>query len=300
MPANPSNFNVDNVRVAKILGSSVGATTVVRGMCLPRSVVGTINNVRKAVIAVYGIPLDSVMTETKGTVLLKTAEEIKEYNNSEEASLEKVIKSIADTGVNMIVCGQQIGELALHFLEKYKIMCLKVPSKFELRRVCRTVGANTLVRLEAPTSSDLGSCEHVYVHEIGSTMCTIFDQESSNSRVATIVIRGSTPNIMDDVERAVDDGVNVVKTMTRDARFVDGAGACELRLADAITTYGEAQPGLDQYAINKFGVALEVVPRTLAQNAGMDATEVIAEMYAAHKAGKIGVGIDVDECKTAE
>ena len=200
----------------------------------------------------------------------------------------------------MIVCGQQVGELALHFLDKYKIMCLKVPSKFELRRVCRTTGANTLVRLEPPTPADLGSCQHVHVTEIGSTKCTIFDHESDGSRVATIVIRGSTPNIMDDVERAIDDGVNVVKTMTRDARFVAGAGASELRLADAITTFGEAQPGLDQYAIHKFGISLEVVARTLAQNAGMNATEVISEMYAAHKAGNVGVGIDVEECVTAD
>merc|ERR1712054_676500 len=104
-------------------------------------------------------------------------------------SLERVIKSIADSGCNFVVCGQQVGELALHFLEKYKIAVMKCPSKFELRRVCRTTGANTLVRLEPPQPSDLGSCQHVYMKEIGSTMCTIFDHESGGSRVATIVIR---------------------------------------------------------------------------------------------------------------
>jgi T-complex protein 1 subunit theta len=121
-----------------------------------------------------------------------------------------------------------------------------------------------------------------------------------SGKVATIIVRGSTPNIMDDVERAIDDGVSVVKSMTRDRRFVPGAGATELLLADAITTFGEAQPGLDQYAINKFGLALEVVPRTLAENAGLDATNMIASMYASHKAGKQGVGIDVVESGTAD
>merc|ERR550514_607804 len=166
---------------------------------------------------------------------------------------------------------------------------MRCPSKFELRRICRTTGAQTLVRLEPPAAE-----------EIGSTRCTIFDHESDGSRVATIVVRGSTPNIMDDVERAIDDGVNVVKSMTADSRFVPGAGATELLLADAITTYGEAQPGLDQYAINKYGLALEVVPRTLAENAGLDATNMIAEMYAAHKAGKQGVGIDVVNAGTGD
>ena len=157
------------------------------------------------------------------------------------------------------------------------------------------------MRLEPPTDADLGYCDRVYVKEIGSTKCTIFDQaKTGTGRVATIVVRGSTVNIMDDVERAIDDGINVVKSMVKDARFVPGAGATELRLADALQQYGEAQPGLDQYAINKFGLALEVVPRTLAENAGLDATNIIAAMYAEHKAGRGGVGIDVGGSGTAD
>jgi len=300
MPDNPANFNVDNIRVAKIMGNSILGTTVIKGMCLTRNVVGQITDLKNAKIAVYGIPLDSVTTETKGTVLLKSADELKAYNNSEEDALEKVIKAISETGCNMIIVGGQIGELALHFCEKYGIMLMKCPSKFEIRRLMRTTGASGLVRLEPPKPEDLGSCAHIYVKEIGSTRCTIFDMESNNSKLATIVIRGSTPNLMDDVERAVDDGVSVVKSMTKDARFVPGAGATELLLADSLTQFGEAQPGLDQYAIQKFGLALEVVPRTLAENAGLDATNMIAEMYAAHKAGNTGVGIDITESGTAD
>merc|ERR1719252_384973 len=131
MPENEANFNTDNVRVAKIVGNSVHATTVVQGMCLTRGVLGNITDVKEAKIAIYGIPLDSVTTETKGTVLLKSADELKAYNNAEEEALERVIKAIADTGVNLIICGQAVGELALHFLEKYKIMVMRCPSKFE-------------------------------------------------------------------------------------------------------------------------------------------------------------------------
>merc|ERR1719443_1058789 len=104
MPENPINFNTDNVRVTKIPGNSIQATTVVRGMCMPRGVIGSVTEVKEAKVAVYSIPLDSVTTETKGTVLLKSAEELKAYNDSEEASLEKVIKAIADSGCNMLVC----------------------------------------------------------------------------------------------------------------------------------------------------------------------------------------------------
>ena len=183
MPENEANFNTDNVRVAKIVGNSVHATTVVQGMCLTRGVLGTITDAREAKIAVYGIPLDSAMTETKGTVLLKSAAELKAYSNSEEESLEAIIKAIADAGTKMIICGQAVGELALHFIEKYGMMVIKCPSKFELRRICRTTGAAPLVRMEPPTAADLGYCKHVFVKEIGSTQCTIFDHEQERSEL---------------------------------------------------------------------------------------------------------------------
>ena len=297
MPSNPANFNTDNVRVAKIIGNAVNATNVIRGMCVTRGAFGSVTDVRNAKVAVYGIPLDSATTETKGTVLLKSAEELKRYNDSEEEALEKVIRDVAEKGVNVIVCGQQVGELALHFCNKFGIFVLKCPSKWELRRICRTTGAANLVRLEPPEDADIGTCGHVYVREIGSTLCTILDQESDASKVATIVVRGSSMNIMDDVERAIDDGVNAIKSMTRDARFVPGAGGAELLLADALQQFAEAQPGLDQYAINKFGLALEVVPRTLAENAGLDAANIVASLYAAHKAGHSAAGIDIVQGK---
>ena len=169
--------------MAKIVGNSVHATTVVQGMCLTRGVLGTITDAREAKIAVYGIPLDSAMTETKGTVLLKSAAELKAYSNSEEESLEAIIKAIADAGTKVIICGQAVGELALHFIEKYGMMIMKCPSKFELRRICRTTGAAPLVRMEPPSAADLGYCKHVFVKEIGSTQCTIFDHEQERSEL---------------------------------------------------------------------------------------------------------------------
>ena len=132
MPENVANFNTDNVRVAKIVGNSVHATTVVQGMCLTRGVVGTVNNVVDAKIAWYGIPLDSTTTETKGTVLLKSASELKAYSNSEEESLEKIIKAIADAGTKVLICGQAVGELALHFIEK----CARPWRRPRLRPAC--------------------------------------------------------------------------------------------------------------------------------------------------------------------
>merc|ERR1719247_231596 len=146
-------------------------------------ITANITEVRNAVVAIYQIPLDSVTTETKGTVLLKSADELKAYNTSEEDALEAKIRAIKETGVNVLVCGSSVGELALHFVEKYKMMLLKVPSKFELRRVCRTTGAENLVRMDPPQDKDLGFCKRVHVEEIGSTRCTLFDHEDDTGAV---------------------------------------------------------------------------------------------------------------------
>lgn len=176
MPDDTSKFNIDNVRVAKILGGVSGATDIVRGMVLLREPLGTVRRVSGARIAVYGCPIDSTATETKGTVLIKSADELMNYTKSEEAQMEATIKAIADAGVNVVVCGQTIGEIAMHFLNRYNILALKTPSKFELRRICRTVGATSLVRLEPPQLSELGSCQEVVIREIGSTKCTVLDR----------------------------------------------------------------------------------------------------------------------------
>jgi T-complex protein 1 subunit theta len=112
--------------------------------------------------------------------------------------------------------------------------------------------------------------------------------------IATIVVRGSTQNILNDIERAIDDGVNVVRAMGRDARFLAGAGGCEIELARRIQIIAEQCPGLEQYAMRKFAEALEVIPRTLAENAGLNATDILASLYAAHEAGDSKAGVDIE------
>lgn len=151
----------------------------------------------------------------------------------------------------------------------------------------------------------------VSVGEVGGKSVTYFrTDEQGKSSVATLLVRGATSNILDDVERAIDDAVNVFKAMGRDPRFVVGGGACEIELARRLAKLAENAPGLEQYAMQRFAESLEVVPATLAETCGLDPTSVIADLYAAHEAkaeaaakdGEPGVGqplaqgIDVDEC----
>src|SRR5271170_6693546 len=267
---------------------------------------GIIKKAKNAKVGVFSCPIDISQTETKGTVLLHNAKEMLDFSKGEEVALEKVtflvtladvqiIKEIADTGIRVVIAGQSIGELALHYLNRYSILVIKVLSKFELRRLCRVVGATPLARLGAPMPDEMGKVDIVETLEIGGDRVTVFRQENETTRTATLVLRGATMNHLDDIERAVDDGVNVVKAITRDARLVPGAGATEMQLVERIQAFGEKTPGLPQYAIKKFGEAFEVIPRTLAESAGLDATEVLSRLYAAHhKKDDWTTGVDIE------
>ncbi|KAH3739734.1 hypothetical protein DPMN_046421 [Dreissena polymorpha] len=289
-----SSFNVDNIRVSKILGAGVLQSSLVQGMVFRRAVEGEVTKMSKCKIAVYSCPLDIMQTETKGTVLIKNAEELMNFSQGEENLVEEQIKSISDTGCTVIVSGGKVGEMAVHFCNKYGILILRLMSKWDLRRLCKAVGATPLPRVTPPTPEEAGYCDNVYIDEVGDTPVIVFKQDKEESSITTIMIRGSTDNIMDDMERAINDGVNTFKALTRDVRMVPGAGATEIELAKQITTIGESTPGLEQYAIKKFAEALEVVPRTIAENAGVKATEVLSLLYAAHQEGKKTVGVDIE------
>ncbi|CAG4930876.1 unnamed protein product [Colias eurytheme] len=289
-----TTFNVDNVRICKILGAGLLQSEVLSGMVFKREVEGEISNATKAKVAVYSCPVDITQTETKGTVLIKSADELLNFSKGEESLLEKQIKDIADTGVKVIVAGAKFGDMALHFLNKYGVMAVRLNSKFDLRRLARTVNATVLPRLTTPTAEELGYCDEVRVDEVGDTRVVVFSMESSESRIATVVIRGSTDNYMDDIERAIDDGVNTFKGIARDGRFLPGAGATEIELAQRLLQYADTLPGLEQYAVRKFAVALESVPRALADNSGANATDVVNNIYKAHRDNQKNVGFDID------
>jgi len=208
--------------------------------------------------------------------------------------MEEIVKGISQVGVKVIVSGAGVSELAMHFIERYKMMVVKCPSKFNLRRICQATGASALVRLGAPTLEELGSCDVVTMEEIGSTKVTVFRQDKEDSAISSLVVRASTQNLLDDLERAIDDAVNTYKSMLKDPRFVPGGGATELELSHCLQRVADSTPGLDQYAIRKFAEALEVVPRTLAENAGLAAVEVISQLYAGHAKGTIALGVDAE------
>ncbi|KAK5787023.1 T-complex 1 subunit theta [Gossypium arboreum] len=292
-PKNPVNFDVDNVRVSKLVGGVLHNCTVIRGMVLKGDAVGSIKRVEKAKVAVFATGVDSTATETKGTVLIHSAEQLENYAKTEEAKVEELIKAVADSGAKVIVSGGAVGEMALHFCDRYKLMVLKISSKFELRRFCRTTGTSALLKLSQPKPDDLGFVDSISVEEIGGSRVTVVRSEDGGNKVATVVLRGSTDSILDDLERAVDDGVNTYKAMCRDSRIVPGAAATEIELARRLKEFSFKETGLDQYAIAKFAESFELVPRTLAENAGLNPMDIISKLYEKHAYGNAKVGIDL-------
>ena len=256
-----------------------------------------VQKAENAKIAVFSCPIDVGRTETKGTVLIHDAKELLDFSRGEEEGLQSVIESIVETGVKVIVTGATFGDLAMHFLNRHGILAIKIPSKFDLQRLCRVVGATASARLGPLSKEEMGYCDVVESIEIGGDRVTVFRQhdvtESSllpltseprsvhASKTASIVLRGSTLNFLDDVERAIDDGVNIIKSLlSKDGRLLPGAGATEVALAHHLIEEAQVTSGLPQYAILKYAEALEVIPKTLAENGGLDAMQILAKLHA--------------------
>merc|ERR1711988_1306551 len=293
-PENAKAFNVGNVRVAKALGAGMSSTHLVQGLVMVGNVNGTITKVEGAKVAVYSVGLDIEATYTKGTVLIKDADQLKTYNKSEEDAMEAIVQEMSEAGVNVAVFGSGISEIAQHFLERYGIMVCKVLSKFELRRLCQATGATAMVRVGRPTPEELGACDLVQEKELGQTKIVVFQNTGETNTISTIVVRASSKNILEDQERAINDGVNVYRALCRDARLVPGGASTEMELAAQVGAYGDTLPGLEQYAVRAYAEAFEVVALSLAQNAGHKATEIVSDLYAAHAKGEKSAGVTLE------
>lgn len=208
--------------------------------------------------------------------------------------MERVIKDIVDSGVKAVIVGGSISDMAIHYLDRYGILVFRVMSKFEIKRIAKAVGATLLVRLGAPTAEEMGYADKIYADEIGSTKCIIITREGDENKLSTVLIRGSTQNMLDNIEKVVEDGVNLFKALTKSNTFVAGAGAIEMHLSNQLKTFSKTITGLDQYAVAKFGESFEVVPRTLADNSGLPTNEVLANLHAKNSIDeRMGVDLSV-------
>ena len=221
------HFDLDHVRIVKVIGGGLTDSHIVSGMVIERPPFGSITSVTKPKIACYNCPFEVNGGETKGTVVIKTASDLLNFSKSEEELMERHIKSIADQGVTVLVIAGSISELASHYLEKYEIMAVRILSKFDFQRIVKCLGASSIPQLGQPTQEELGYCNRVYVKEIGSEKVTIFEKDESNIKLCTIVVRGPTKAIIEDITRSISHGLNTFRVLLKNRVFVNGAASTE-------------------------------------------------------------------------
>ena len=300
VPEDKEKFDVDNVRVAKILGGNIMKSEVMKGMLVVRKTEGAVTSCEKCNVAVYNCEFTTKGAETNDQIVFKTADELLNYTKSEEDHMENIIKSIVDSGVKCIVTGGAICNMAIHYLDKYGIMAFRTLSKFELRRIARSIGATLLVRLGAPTKEEMGYADEIKLTEISSQKCILIRKENENNKLSTIVLRGTTNDMLDNLERVVNCGVNAYRAVCKNPEFVAGAGAIDMYLSEKIKAYGNEITSLDQYAVQAFGEAFEVIPRTIIENSGLNVNEKMAALRSRNsKNPTFGINVKTGEIEDA-
>ena len=300
VPENKEKFDVDNVRVAKILGGNIMKSEVIKGMLVVRKTEGAVTSCEKCNVAVYNCEFTTKGAETNDQIVFKTADELLNYTKSEEDHMEKIIKGIVDSGVKCIITGGAISNMAIHYLDKYGIMAFRTLSKFELRRIARSIGATLLVRLGAPTKEEMGYADEIKLTEISSQKCILIRKDSENNKLATIVLRGTTNDMLDNLERVVNCGVNAYRAVCKSPVFVAGAGAIDMYLSGKIKEYAREVTSLDQYAIEAFGEAFEVIPRTIMENSGINVNEKLSTLRSKNsKTPTLGINVKTGEIEDA-
>ncbi|XP_067828392.1 T-complex protein 1 subunit theta-like [Heptranchias perlo] len=286
-------FDTDSVRVCKVLGAGVMDSLVLGGMVFKKETESLVRAVRDARVVIYSCPFELAQTQTKGTVLLSGAAELLDFSQGEEEATEAQVREIVGCGVTVVVVGGRVGDLALHYADKHQLMVVRLHSRYELVRLGRAVGATPLLKLYPPAPEEIGHCHHVHLREVGDTQVVVFEQER-HSPISTILLRGSTQSLQDNIEEAIRDGVNTYKTLSQDKRLLPGAGATEIELALRIAAHGATCPGLDQYAIKEYAKSFELVAEALAHNTGDKEGLAIAKLCALHQDGQRNAGFDVE------
>jgi T-complex protein 1 subunit theta len=287
---------IEAIRTVTLLGAPVSQSKLLQGYVAKRGLDTSFTETLQQVkIAVFATGVEASSTEAKGTVVMKNAADLQAYNKSEETKMQDIIAGLQQAGIGLVVTGGNVSDMALHFMEQYHVACLRIGSKWELRRLCQAVGATALVRLGTPLPDELGYAAQVRQESLGDQTVTVLDVGSA-SKLATLVLRASTSTLLADLERAVDDGVQAVAQLCKDGRLVYGGGCVEMACATALLREADRVPGLAQYAYQAMGKALQIVPRVLAENAGYSAAPTVAHLQAAHAAAAAATGTSTTIC----
>ena len=283
----------DHIKLEKKDGASIDESTLVHGVIIDKERVhpGMPGKIEDANIALLNSAIEVKETEVDAEIKITDPSQMQAFIEQEEQMIRDMVNKIEDAGANVLFCQKGIDDLAQHYLSKAGIMAVRRVKKSDMEKLARATGAKVVTNIEDITYDDLGEAGSVAEKKISSEDM-IFVEECKDPKSVTLLIRGSTSHVVDEIERAIEDAIGVVTATVEDGKVVAGGGAAEIALAKGLKDYADTISGREQLAVAAFAEALEVVPKTLAENAGLDSIDSLVDLRSAHEKS-IYMGLDV-------
>ncbi len=290
--------NLDNIQIEKKAGAGIEKTDMIKGTILDkqRSHQGMPSFVKNAKIALIKAAFEIKKTEVDAKIQIKDPTQLQSFLDGEENMITHMVDKISKSGATVVFCEKAISDIAEHFLAKNKIYAIASVKESDMEKLAKATGARIVANFNDFSSSDLGFAGLVEERKIEDNRMT-FVSGCKNPRAVSFLLRGSTDHVVDEVERAIHDALSVVKLAVEDQKITAGGGASASELALVLRDYSLTVGGREQMAIEAFASALEVIPKTLAENAGFDSINIMLEMRSAHKKGNKYAGVNVETGK---
>ncbi|GAB6054883.1 thermosome subunit alpha [Methanobacterium movens] len=286
---------IDHIKIEKKDGAIVDESTLVQGVIIDKERVhpGMPKKVEDAKIALLNCAIEVKETEVDAEIRITDPAQMQAFIDQEEQMIRDMVYSIVDTGAKVVFSQKGIDDLAQHYLAKAGILAVRRVKKSDMEKLSKATAANVVTNIEDLSETDLGLAGLVSEKRIsGEEM--IFVEDCKEAKAVTLLVRGSTDHVVSEIERALDDAIGVVAATVEDGKVVAGGGAPEIELAKRLKDYADAISGREQLAVAAFAEALEVVPKTLAENAGLDSIDSLVDLRAAHETSPY-MGLDVFE-----
>ncbi|MBE0519122.1 MAG: TCP-1/cpn60 chaperonin family protein [Thermoplasmata archaeon] len=284
----------DDIQIVKKQGGSTDDTTMIAGIIVDKEAVHPAmpKKVEKAKIALVDSALEVKKTEIDAKIEITDPSQLHAFLDEEENMLKKMVETVKKSGANVLFCQKGIDDLAQHYLSKAGVYAVRRVKKSDMEKLAKATGANLVTKLDDLKADDLGVANMVEEKKIADDKMT-FVTGCKNPKAVSVLIRGGTEHVIDEVDRSLNDAISVVSVAFEDGKLVTGGGSAAAELALRLRDFAATVGGREQIAIDAFASALEVIPTALAENAGLDPIDVLIELRQAHKAGKKNAGINV-------
>ncbi|MDI6902632.1 MAG: thermosome subunit alpha [Methanocellales archaeon] len=286
--------DVDNVKVEKKVGGSTDDSELIEGMIVDKERVhpGMPKRVENAKIALINAALEIEKTEVDAKIEITSPDQLKSFLDEEESMLKNIVEKIKATDANVAFCQKGIDDLVQHYLAKAGILAVRRVKESDMEKLARATGGKIVTNVDEITKSDLGKAGLVEERKIGEDEM-VFIEKCKNPKAVSLLLRGGTEHVVDELERALHDALRVVGVVIEDKKQVTGGGSSEIEVALRLREYASSVGGREQLAIEAFANALEAIPRTLAENAGLDPIDMLVALRSEHEGDKKDAGLDV-------